>query len=190
MNTQTVLQRHIHSSRRLLLLLAAALLVLVALLAPVAGRVALAQDAAPLDPAALEAARGQVSNDEVNVIARELWCPLCSGVRLDTCELKACEQMKDVIRIKLANGENLDSIREYFLAQYGPQVLGQPPAEGFNLLAWLLPVLVVVGGGLYLALRLRNREPVAPAVATSAGALPALDDEYTRKLDEELRNND
>ena len=33
--------------------------------------------------------RGDITADDVNVIAREMRCPLCSGVRLDACETKA-----------------------------------------------------------------------------------------------------
>lgn len=91
-----------------------------------------------------------VSPNEVNEVAREIWCPLCSGVRLDSCELKACDQMKDVIAIKLAEGDNSAQIKDYFLEQYGPQILGEPPREGFNWLAWILPVVVFMGGGVFL----------------------------------------
>ena len=80
-----------------------------------------------------DAPSGEVTADEVNVVARELWCPLCSGVRLDACELKACDQMKEVIAIKLSEGEDTESIKQYFVGQYGPQVLGEPPREGFQL---------------------------------------------------------
>ena len=100
--------------------------------------------------------RGDITADDVNVIARELWCPLCSGVRLDACELKACDQMKDEIAIKLAAGDGLPEIKAYFVDQYGPQVLGEPPREGFNLLAWVLPILVMIGGGVFLVTRGRK----------------------------------
>ena len=63
-----------------------------------------------------------VTADEVNKIASELWCPLCSGVRLDACELKACEQMREEIAIKLEAGEDLATIKQYFLERYGEQV--------------------------------------------------------------------
>lgn len=146
-----------------------------------------AQDAVPLQPAELAAAREQISNDEINVIARELWCPLCSGVRLDACELKACDQMKDVIAIKLADGEELPEIRDYFVEYYGPQVLGEPPLEGINWLAWVLPIVVLVGGGVYLILRMRSSRGGAPAAADGPTTAAAEDSEYSRKLDEELR---
>ena len=93
-----------------------------------------------------------VTANEVNSVAKELWCPLCSGVRLDACELRAGDQMKDVIAEKLTDGESTQNIKNYFLQQYGPQVLGEPPLEGFNWLAWLLPVVVLTGGGVFLFL--------------------------------------
>lgn len=153
------------------------------------GAVAQAQESTP-------APAGEVTADEVNTVARELWCPLCSGVRLDACELKACEQMKDVIAIKLAEGENTDSIRDYFVAQYGPQVLGEPPWEGFNWLAWTLPFIVLALGGYFLWNTMRRMVRPTPVTASAAsGSAPATnatganipEDEYGRKLAEELK---
>lgn len=130
-----------------------------------------------------------VSADEVNEVAKELWCPLCSGVRLDSCELKACDQMKEVIAIKLSEGESTDAIKAYFLDQYGPQVLGEPPREGFNWLAWILPFVALIGGAVFLWFRTRNMIRPAPqgAVDTdSVDSRTAEKDEYERKLEEEL----
>ena len=144
-----------------------------------------------------------ITPDQVNVIAREIWCPLCSGVRLDACELKACEQMKEVIAIKLAEGEDLESIRDYFVEQYGPQVLGEPPRSGFNWLAWILPVVAVVVGG-FVFWRNTQRmmqpataaqaslmqeptgKPLSRAVKPTGNAGEGDDDDYTQKLEEEL----
>jgi cytochrome c-type biogenesis protein CcmH len=114
---------------------------------------------------------------------------LCSGVRLDACELKACAQMKDVISEKLAGGEDVSSIKNYFVAQYGPQVLGEPPLEGFNWLAWILPVLAMVAGGLFVWTRVRNSTRRAQHVGAE-GPSPAAGDVYSRKLDEELKHYD
>ena len=129
-----------------------------------------------------------VTADQVNTVAREIWCPLCSGVRLDACELKACEQMKEVIALKLAEGEDTDSIKAYFVEQYGPQVLGEPPRQGFNWLAWILPAVMVVVGGLIFWRTARRMvqppEPVTPAPTIIK--LSPSDDEYAQKLEEEL----
>jgi cytochrome c-type biogenesis protein CcmH len=129
----------------------------------------------------------------VTDVARQLWCPLCSGVRLDACELKACDQMKEQIGQKLAAGEDVQSIKDYFVAQYGPQVLGEPPLEGFNWLAWILPVAVVIGGGIFVWSRARGMMRKPPATATVANAsteaTPA-GDSYSQKLEEELKHYD
>jgi cytochrome c-type biogenesis protein CcmH len=134
------------------------------------------------------AAAGAITANEVNDVARELWCPLCSGVRLDACELKACAQMKDVIGQKLAEGEDVSSIKTYFVAQYGPQVLGEPPMEGFNWLAWILPVLAMLAGGLFVWSRVRSSTRQAQAAAPAGAA--AAGDPYSRQLEEELKHYD
>jgi cytochrome c-type biogenesis protein CcmH len=141
----------------------------------------------------------QVSPDEVNTVARELWCPLCSGVRLDSCELKACDQMKEMIALKLAEGEEPEQIKAYFVEQYGPQVLGEPPMEGINWLAWIAPFVAVAAGAVFVWVKARQmvrpaappatasaRGPVAHAAANGSGE--STEDDYAAKLDEELAN--
>ncbi len=76
--------------------------------------------------------------DQVNAVARELYCPLCNGVRLDTCDLQACIQMRQVISDKLAAGVPKEQIKQEFVAEYGPKVLGEPPRSGIDLLAWIV----------------------------------------------------
>jgi len=139
------------------------------------------------------AAAGTVTADQVDAVAKQLWCPLCSGVRLDACELKACSQMKEVIGEKLAQGVDVQTIKNYFVAQYGPQVLGEPPMEGFNWLAWVLPVVAVVAGGIFVYSRTRKMVRTAPNATQGApapGQGTASADEYAQKLDEELKHYD
>ena len=90
--------------------------------------------------------------EEINAVAKDLYCPLCNGVRLDTCELQACEQMREVIGEKLTEGVPKAQIMDEFVAQYGPVVLGEP-------LGWLqLGAMACSAGALSLAL-LRPRRP-------------------------------
>ncbi|MBX3053669.1 MAG: cytochrome c-type biogenesis protein CcmH [Caldilineaceae bacterium] len=131
-----------------------------------------------------------ITADQVNEVARGLWCPLCNGVRLDACELKACEQMKEMIAIKLAEGTSEEEIRDYFAEQYGPQVYGQPPAEGFNWLAWILPVVGLLGGGLFLWYGIRRMIQPQPATPTARPQTAAQADDYSQKLEQELSRYD
>ncbi len=134
-------------------------------------------------------AQQPVTPEQVNAVARELWCPLCNSVRLDTCELKACEQMREVIADKLAAGASVDDIRAYFIAQYGPQVLGEPPRQGFSWLAWVAPFAAIILAAVWLFFRLRRwtQRPAAAPAMTAAPADPALSAEQLNRLQEELK---
>ena len=129
---------------------------------------------------------GGITDDQVNEVAKELFCPLCTGLRLDNCELKVCDGMRDIIREKLAAGESKEQIKAYFVEQYGEKVLGVPSKKGFNLLAWVFPfaVLAMAGGWVYYAARLWARRRAA-----TAGPPVELDDlpaDYLQRLEEEL----
>lgn len=144
------------------------------------------------DPQTGTAVQDVTAND-VNEVAQELWCPLCSGVRLDACELKACDQMKEMIAIQLSEGATVEEIKTYFLGQYGPQVLGEPPREGFNWLAWIMPFAVLLAGGGFLWYRAQHMfssaEELEAALAGEGKPGADQDDgksDYERKLEEEL----
>jgi cytochrome c-type biogenesis protein CcmH len=129
--------------------------------------------------------------NEVNEISKGLWCPLCNGVRLDNCELQACIQMKEVIAQKLEAGESPEQIRAYFVEQYGDVVLGAPSTQGFNSLAWILPVLAAAVGLGWLVVFVRSvtrrRTAGAQTVASSQRAPgEAAQDEYLQRVDEEM----
>ena len=128
--------------------------------------------------------------NEINAVAKELWCPLCNGVRLDNCELQACVQMREVISQKLVAGENKEQIKAYFAQQYGDVVLGEPAREGFNLVVWIFPILaVVVGLGwlAYLVMTWRKRKP--PSAALTPAVSGPSDDEYLKRVEQEMEQD-
>jgi|GEM_PF-514599 len=123
----------------------------------------------------------EITVDEINLVARELWCPLCSDVRLDVCELKACAQMREQIGIQLANNTSVEEIKTYFIERYGPQVMGEPPRSGFSWLAWAVPFMALATGALLLLRRAHTM--FAPTQHITAYGLN-LDSAYSdRELD-------
>jgi cytochrome c-type biogenesis protein CcmH len=131
---------------------------------------------------------GGVSDNAVNAIAKDLYCPVCENIPLDVCGTQACEQWRGLIRDKLAQGWNEDQIKQYFVDQYGDRVLGTPPARGLNWLVYVVPPLVILAGLyiLYRALQAWGYAPAAPPTAeTDPPSGPA--DPYVARLEEELR---
>lgn len=96
------------------------------------------------------------SDDEVNRIARQLYCPICDNVSLDVCPLEACRQWRDLIREQLAEGWTERDIKEYFVAQYGDRVLGEPPRRGLNWVLYLAPPLIIVSAFALLVVKMKR----------------------------------
>ena len=88
-----------------------------------------------------------VTDDEVNEIARNLYCPICENTPLDACPTQACQDWREEIRVQLSEGRTRAEIEQYFVERHGARVLAQPRFEGFDILVWLLPILAVVVGG-------------------------------------------
>jgi len=133
---------------------------------------------------ALLTATAAAQSPEAQRLYTKLYCPLCGGVRLDVCQLKVCDDMKQVINQKLAAGDSEQQIITYFRQQYGDQVLGYPPAEGINLVPWLIPFLLVALGavGLWRMARRWTR----PSVQASAMTGSTVPKEIAARIEREL----
>ncbi len=163
-----------------------AALIFVALLAGLlSARTVLAQQGQPQPP----------SDDQVNAIARQLYCPVCENIPLDVCPTAACAQWRELIRQKLADGWNEQQIKDYFVQQYGARVLGTPPAKGINWLVYVIPPLAILVGAyvLYHAYRTWKKpgQQVVPASPSpdTPGDQVASQDEYIRQLEEQVRKH-
>jgi cytochrome c-type biogenesis protein CcmH len=125
------------------------------------------------------------TDDEVNAIAKNLYCPVCENVPLDVCPTVACQQWRQQIADKLAAGWSEQQIYDYFVEQYGDRVLAAPPARGLNWLVYVLPPLAIALGALVVARVLRTWR--ARSLETVEGIQPDGDD-YVQQLERELES--
>lgn len=140
-------------------------------------------------------AQGPNLDDEVNRIAKGLYCPVCPNTPLDVCSTQACVQWRALIKEKLQKGETEQQIRDYFVAQYGEQVLGAPPPQGFNWLAYILPAAGIVLGATVAWFTVRqwlaqSQTPRSPAGRTGGAApveTPAIPKEYADRIEKDLK---
>lgn len=135
-------------------------------------------------PAAAQDGGPTPSPDEVNAIAKNLYCPVCENVPLDVCPTQACVQWRQQIADLLTEGYTEQQIYDYFVARYGERVLAAPPARGLNWLVYLAPPLILLLGVLWLTRGFATwRRPVA-------GAEPAPphtpNHDYVQRLEDEL----
>lgn len=147
------------------------------------------------------AQESDVTDDEVNQVAKDIYCPVCENTPLDVCPTQACADWRELIREKLADGESPQQIFDYFARQYGDGVLANPPQRGVSLvILWILPVVLILLGALVFtrfirSLRAKGAEAVPAAGGPSverpvtAAASPALAPEegYKARVEEELR---
>lgn len=127
-----------------------------------------------------------ISDDQVNAIAKHLYCPVCENVPLDVCGTQACEQWRQVIRQKLAAGWNEQQIRQYFVDQYGDRVLATPPPRGINWLAYLVPPAIILLGVWILVQALRSwKRPLPTSPLHQPEQVSA---EVLKRIEEELKH--
>ncbi len=138
-----------------------------------------AQDGGPETP----------SDNDVNRIAKQLYCPVCPNTPLDVCETKACEDWRAQIRDQLSEGWTDQQIIDYFVAQFGERVLAEPQRKGFTSLVWFLPLIVVlVGLGIVYEI-LRNWRKQKPA-SVHAVPVPEIPEAIRQKIEREIQEMD
>jgi cytochrome c-type biogenesis protein CcmH len=126
------------------------------------------------------------TDDDVNRVAKQLYCPVCESTPLDVCPTEACRQWRDLIRSMLAEGKSDEEIKQYFVAQYGDRVLAEPPNR---LASYLVPGIAILLGVLFLARGFQMW--MKPSTAKAEPPEPSPDaqpvDPYVARLEEELK---
>ena len=127
------------------------------------------------------------TDDQVNAIAKQLYCPVCENIPLDVCPTQACAQWRELIREKLSAGWTEAKIKTYFVAQYGDRVLATPPATGLNWLVYIIPPLVIIAGAYILYRALLSWRQAPAQLPEQNQPEDKADDEYVARIEEELR---
>ena len=130
----------------------------------------------------------QPSADEVNQVARQLSCPTCTGINVADCPTETCAQWRAKIGEMLAASSTEQEILDYFAARYGDHVLQVPPARGFFLGVWVVPLAAIVIGLAVLAYLARRWSRPAPAriSATTGPWGQPVEDDYLKRVERDM----
>ena len=132
--------------------------------------------------AAASAARAAPNPSDLEA---ELVCPTCDTT-LDQSNAPIAQRMKQLIRQHIAAGWTEERIKADLVDQFGPGVLAEPPKSGFDLLAWLLPLGLLVAGALGVGVIAWGWSRRRDDPAEEAAEDHPLDPELERRLDAEL----
>ncbi len=150
-----------------------------------AAAVLLATAAAALTAPAALAATSQ-PKASLTDIENDVMCTLCHE-SLAVAQSPQADAERNYIRGLIAQGETKQQILRNMVAQYGSDVLGKPPASGFNLTVYVLPPLILAVGIAILVLTLpRWRRRTLAAKSRSPDKTPAIDPAEAARLDHEL----
>ncbi len=119
-------------------------------------------------------------------IENDVMCVSCKEP-LALAQSPQAESERSFIRGLIAKGYTKAQIENALVAQYGVDVLGRPPARGFNLTVYILPPALLVAGLVLLAFTLPRWRRRAAAARTGSEATPArLDPREAARLEEDL----
>ena len=127
------------------------------------------------------------TDDDVNRIAKQLYCPVCESTPLDVCPTEACRQWRELIRTMLADGKSEAQIKQYFVDHYGARVLAEPPNRWAS---YLVPAVAILLGVLLLARGFQmwmKPSPTANEGPEHAQSDSPPADPYVARLEEELK---
>ncbi len=115
------------------------------------------QDVTPrARPSAPTTAADSALDAQTAAVAATLRCPVCQGESIQDSPAELAQQMRAVVRDRLRAGETPDEIKAYFVSKYGEWILLEPTMTGLNILLYVLPVVLVVGGLVFVAVLVRR----------------------------------
>ena len=123
---------------------------------------------------------------QVREVAKTLRCTVCQTENIWESGAPLAQQMRGVIRDRIALGHSKEEIRAYFLSRYGDYILMEPPKHGVNWLIWVAPFLLLVIGGFFLYKEVTHwvRDTPTPPGQPE----PPLDDEARKRIERELKS--
>ncbi|MFL5348018.1 MAG: cytochrome c-type biogenesis protein CcmH [Hyalangium sp.] len=140
----------------------------------------------PLTDPALEA--------RVQKLGKELRCAVCQGVSIADSPASMARAQLDKVRELVAAGKSDEEITDYFVARYGEWVLLEPPKHDFNLIVWLGPVALILGGAFVISRQIKRAPDTANATAAASATPPTApsataadtEDPYLKAVRQEL----
>ncbi len=107
----------------------------------------------------------------------------CDRMTYEICHCGTAEFVKKEFRKALLEGKTVEEIRTAYLEEHGPQFSAVMKAEGINLLAYLMPAVILIAiGGVIFIVRHQSRGNEVPSTQPDQ----QISDELQQQVESEL----
>lgn len=129
-----------------------------------------------------------VTDDQVNAIAKKLYCPVCENITLDTCGTAACDDWRNEIRIQLEQGRSEEEIVSDFVNRFGDRVVGTPQDAALRALSLVTPWIMIAGVLLLLGWMVLSRRRPHSASSPAAPSESPGAQKYQELIEQDLES--
>lgn len=132
-------------------------------------------------------------DQEARAIDAMLIAPCCFSQQVSVHQSAAADEVRHDVRARLAAGQTREQILDAYVSRYGKRILAEPPAIGFDLTLYIMPVVMMAASlGLITAVLRRFTRSAFPTVPASTvdGAGVRAEPSLEERLDDELRDLD
>lgn len=115
-----------------------------------------------LAPAALAVQPDEMLKDpaleaRARTLSAELRCLVCQNQSIDDSDAPLAKDLRILVRERITAGDSDTQVMDWLVARYGEFVLLRPRFDTQTALLWLSPFVVLVAGGIGIAVALRRR---------------------------------
>jgi cytochrome c-type biogenesis protein CcmH len=125
----------------------------------------------------------------VHDIEDEVMCPIC-GTLLELADSPQAKREKVYVAKLVAAGKAKAEIKDALVTQYGPSVLALPKGSGFDLSAYLVPIIAIVVAAIALALSLSRWRRDGQSSRADEDAVLGPQGEDAKRLEADLSRYD
>ena len=95
-------------------------------------------------------------------LAVQLRCAVCQGISIQESPSALAREMRELVKEQLRAGRTDAQVKEYFVSKYGEWILLAPKAKGFNLLLYVAPFALLLGGFAGIAIVVKRWTAATP----------------------------
>ena len=93
----------------------------------------------------------------------ELRCPKCQNQAIGDSDAEISGDLRAEVYRMLKDGATDEEIKEFMVARYGRYVLYNPPLDKHTLILWFGPAVLLILGGIFVGLRIRQSKKALEA---------------------------